>query len=335
MSEALSTKSCFQIIAFSYLEGTGMVPGGELLQVDPDKITKNPDNPRLIFREDEMEELLNSIKHTAIRVPLSVYRSGSKYVLLDGERRWRCAKKLNLKLVPVIVQPKPSKIENLLMMFNIHNVRVDWDLMPTAFKLGELRDLLKAEGLPYSPKDLATVTGMSMPSVRRALDLLELPLQYQKELIEEAKKPKREQKIKPDLFIEIFKSRNAIEKHVPEVFSEDVSPEDYVEAMYVKYKHGVIANVVKFRDISRIARSENAGVARGVAIPILRSLISEPALSIDDAFERTVKAAYERRDLVARTDSLADAYESIRDLQLDDELRLSIARLHRLLGDLL
>src|SRR5260370_9892804 len=93
-----------------------------------------------------MNDLLESIREVGIKVPVSVYSDGHKFTLLDGERRWRCAKKLNLKVVPAIVQPKPTRLENLLMMFNIHNVRVDWDLMPIALKLGEVREMLEKEG---------------------------------------------------------------------------------------------------------------------------------------------------------------------------------------------
>src|SRR4051794_25820591 len=113
-----------------------------LLEISPDSVKPNPDNPRLIFREDDMNELLQSIQEVGIRVPISVYADGKKYVLLDGERRWRCSKKLNLPTVPAHIQAKPSRLENLLMMFNIHNVRVDWDIMPMALKLAQVRDML-------------------------------------------------------------------------------------------------------------------------------------------------------------------------------------------------
>src|SRR5580704_15379413 len=114
---------------------------GMLQEIKPDKIRANPDNPRLVFREDEMQQLMDSIKEVGIKVPVSLYEDGSKFVLLDGERRWRCPKRLNLSAVPAIVQPKPDRLENILMMFNIHNVRVDWDPMPMALKLKDVQDL--------------------------------------------------------------------------------------------------------------------------------------------------------------------------------------------------
>lgn len=158
---------------------------GILREISPDKIRANPDNPRLVFREDEMQQLMDSIKEVGIRVPVSLYEDGSKFVLLDGERRWRCAKRLNLEVIPAIVQPKPSRLENILMMFNIHNVRVDWDPMPMALKLQLVKELLEREGKDAGAKALSAVTGVRLSSVRRALELLDLPQKYQTMLVRE------------------------------------------------------------------------------------------------------------------------------------------------------
>jgi ParB/RepB/Spo0J family partition protein len=187
-------------------------------------------SPRIVFREEEMTELLESIKEVGIKVPVSLYQDGQHYVLIDGERRWRCSKKLNLKTMPAIVQPKPTRLENLLMMFNIHNVRVDWDPMPMALKLSEVSNLLVKAGQPNTAKALSAVTGVPLASVRRALDLLDLPQKYQKLLIREAAKPRNEQKVKADLFIEIYKSLHAIERHTPEVL-EDIPKAEYIDVM--------------------------------------------------------------------------------------------------------
>ena len=120
------------------------------------------------------------------------YADGAHYVLIDGERRWRCAKRLNLKDVPSIVQPKPTRLENLLMMFNIHNVRLDWDLMPMALKLAEVRTMLEKSGKASDVKALSAITGVPSSTVKRAFDLLDLPAKYQKMLIKEAAKPRGE-----------------------------------------------------------------------------------------------------------------------------------------------
>lgn len=275
-----------------------------LQTVSPDEIRQNPDNPRLVFREEEMTQLMNSIREVGIKVPVSLYQDGKHYVLIDGERRWRCAKRLNLKAIPSIIQPKPTRLENLLMMFNIHNVRLDWDLMPMALKLAEVRDMLQKSGKAADVKALSAITGVPTPTVKRAFDLLDLPSKYQKMLLKEAEKPRSEQRIKPDLFIEIYKSLHAVERYTPEVF-EAVQKPEYVEAMVDKYMSGVVDNVVGFRELTKIARAERAGVDREHAIPTIIRLVRRKNYGIKDAFQDTVQAAYEQRDLASKLKSLS------------------------------
>jgi ParB family chromosome partitioning protein len=282
-----------------------------LQEINPDRIAPNPDNPRLIFREADMNALLESISEVGIKVPLSVYRDDQLFVLVDGERRWRCAKKLNLKVVPVIVQPKPSRLENLLTMFNIHNVRVDWDLMPAALKLKEVKALLESEGKSASPRNLAGITGVSLPTIRRALDLLELPERYQRMLLGEAEKPKDQQKVTVDLFVEVNKSKRVVKKYVPEVF-EHISEVEYVDAMVDKYAMGVVNNVVRFRDISKIARAERAGGSSIDVTPVIVDLIQKGEYKIEDAYKETVEYAYETRDITTRASNLAERLKKLK-----------------------
>ncbi|MBE3142983.1 MAG: ParB/RepB/Spo0J family partition protein [Planctomycetes bacterium] len=291
-----------------------------LEKISPDLIQQNPDNPRLIFREEDMQELLDSIKEVGIKVPVSLYSERNHYVLLDGERRWRCAKRLNLHEIPAIVQPKPTRLENLLMMFNIHNVRVDWDPMPMAMKLKEVRELLLEGGQSTNPKELAAVTGLSLASVRRALELLDLPKKYRDLLINESQKPRSSQQIKADLFIEIYKSFRVIEKHSPDVLSS-FSKAQYVEAMVEKYKEGVVDNVVSYRQVSKIARSELAGVAKPSTAPAIVRLVREKKYSIKDAYRDTVESAYQNRDLVSKLESLTERLSQIKTGSLASELK--------------
>lgn len=103
-----------------------------LREIPPDKIKRNPENPRLFFRDEEMDTLTASIKRYGIQVPITVYADGSDFILIDGERRWRCARKLNLPRIPALVQEKPTRLENLLLMFNIHALREQWDYLTIA-----------------------------------------------------------------------------------------------------------------------------------------------------------------------------------------------------------
>jgi ParB family chromosome partitioning protein len=282
-----------------------------LIDVDPDKIEPNPENPRLIFREAEMQQLLDSIREVGIQVPLTVFAKRSRYVLLDGERRWRCARRLNLATVPAIVQPAPGRLENILMMFNIHNVRENWELMPMARKLGEVQKMLVEAGRASRAKDLAGITGLSLPTVRRALELLELPQKYQTMLMKEAQKPRDEQVITADVFVEIFKARRAVQSYVPEVF-EEVSEREFVDSLVDKYSSNVVNNVVKFRDLGRIARAERAGGDADKVAPVIVDFIRTPDYKIEDAFHETVEADYRGRDIGTRARGLLERLQELR-----------------------
>src|SRR4051794_40169565 len=94
---------------------------GNVQLLAPSEIKPNPENPRLIFRADELQALEESISEQGILVPLTVFRTKTGHVILDGERRWRCSLRLGLPRVPVIVQPEPTRFQNILMMFAIHN----------------------------------------------------------------------------------------------------------------------------------------------------------------------------------------------------------------------
>ena len=275
----------------------------QLQDLNPDKLRPNPDNPRMFFREAEMIQLMNSIREVGIQVPITAYASGNHFILLDGERRWRCAKRLNLKTVPAIIQEKPSHLENLLMMFNIHNVREEWDLVAIAKKIGEIRDILKAGNRKHDEKTIASLTGVTLTTVKRSFEILDLPLKYQRMLLKEAEKPKVEQRIKPDLFLEIYKSVRTIDKYIPEVFDE-VGKTRFVDIMVGKYKKRVIDNVISFRDLSKIARAERAGVDRTIAIPTVVKLIRNRQYNIETAYHDTVEAAYLQRDLISKIEGL-------------------------------
>lgn len=308
----------------------------KLRQIPPAKIRANPDNPRLIFRELEMATLLDSIDTVGIQVALTVYESRNRYVLLDGERRWRCAKKLNLKVVPAIIQPKPSRLENILNMFNIHNVRVAWDLLPMAQKLAEVKEMLEAEGSSATPRDLAGITGVSLVSVKRAFEILALPAKYRRKLMREAEKPRDQQTITPDLFLEINKAKQTIKKYVPKVFDE-VSERQFMDSLVNKYEDGVISNVVAIRDISRIARAERAGKRADEVRPVLLRLSRDRRYTIERAYRDTVEGAYRARDVGSRAESLLERLRQLpRNCRLDQSVKESLlalrTELNRLLG---
>jgi ParB/RepB/Spo0J family partition protein len=171
-------------------------------QVPIDELEPNPHNPRLLFDELPLKELQDSIDRVGILVPLTVYRDSKRghYVILDGQRRWICASRLGLKRVPVNEVEEPSLVQNIVTMFQIHKLRADWELMPTALKLELLMKVTK----DTNNKRVAALTGLDEAVVVRCKKLLSYEKKYQEMMLD----PKPEQRPKADFFIELYPVRH-------------------------------------------------------------------------------------------------------------------------------
>lgn len=258
--------------------------------VDPNKLSKNPENPRLIFRQPELDALQDSIATQGILVPLTVYEDGSRLVLLDGERRWRCSIKLGLRSVPVIVQPKPDRLTNIMMMFAIHNARRDWDPLPTALKLQQLeREFTRRHKRSPSEIEIAGLASLSRGEVRRLKKLLALPGEYREELLLELEKPRHLQAITVDHVLETTKGVEALRK----VEIVNAKHEDGLrKAILGKFRSGIIDNTVAPRLLVRMAQSVKRGeVSLTTARSVTSRLQENASYSIRDAFRDSVEQA--------------------------------------------
>jgi ParB/RepB/Spo0J family partition protein len=257
-------------------------------EVSPDDIERNPENPRLIFRESELKELEDSIAAQGILVPLTVFEtSKKKLVILDGERRWRCARRLGLASIPVIVQPEPDQITNIMMMFAIHNTRREWDPLPTAFKLQELEKLYKdLEGQAPNEAQLAQIASMTRGEVRRLKNMLALPQKYLDELMEEAEKPRADQRVTVDHVLEATRGASALRKR--SVIDAE-GERRLTDAIVAKFKSGTINSTVQPRQLARIARAvERSELSEDAASKVVSRIIADADYSIQDAFEDSV-----------------------------------------------
>jgi ParB family transcriptional regulator, chromosome partitioning protein len=256
--------------------------------VSPTKLDRNDENPRLIFREDELLALQKSIEEQGILVPLTVFAEGRRFTLIDGERRWRCALKLGIKNVPVIVQPKPARLQNIMMMFAIHKARSDWDPLPTAHKLQELEDeLARQRGSRPSEADLAAAASLSRGEVRRYRTILALPKSFRDQLMSELEKPRAEQTLTVDHVLESTKGSLSLRKRNIIDRGEE---QRLNRALVKKFRDAVITNTVEPRKLARIARAvESKRVSRAAARTVVKRLIEDPKYTVDRAFRDSVE----------------------------------------------
>jgi ParB family transcriptional regulator, chromosome partitioning protein len=272
--------------------------------IDVDLIDRNPENPRIIFRPGELSQLTESIRKHGVQVPIAVYREGRRYVLIDGERRWRCSIKLNRTNIPALIQDKPDRLSNLLLMFNIHALREQWDLLTIAMKLPIVIDLLKnRNGREPTEREISSETGLLMGVVRRCKLLMALPEKHKQIILKELQKPKSEQKLTEDFFIEMERSLKTVERAMPSLVKE-LGKEAMRETLISKYKAGTISNRVDFRQIAKIARAERVSADPVQATKSLKKLFSDNQYSIENAYESSVAYAYDERDLLTRVNSL-------------------------------
>jgi len=89
-------------------------------------ILPNKNNPRLEFPQDELDRLADSIDQEGILVPIVVYEKNQKFVLVDGERRFLCARELGLETIPALITSERTERDVLQQMFNIHLIREPW-----------------------------------------------------------------------------------------------------------------------------------------------------------------------------------------------------------------
>ena len=315
---------------------TRTMPQGTLDHISPGFIVRNPDNPRLIFREDELDALMRSIHRRGVQVPIAVYKEGRKFVLIDGERRWRCASKLNLGAIPALIQERPTPLENLLLMFNIHALREQWDYLTIASKLPRVIELFeqKHEKKP-TESELSEETGLTRGQIRRCHLILNLPERYRGLLLEELRLPKNHQKLSEDFLLEMERALKTVQRCLPLAVPDLNGARD---VLISKYRGGTIRNVTDFRKLRKIATSvESLGIKKQVATLAIRKVIDpEKNVGIMDVFEQRFEAAYDTKRAIQSASSI---YAYLEELAAEnksppDSLKRALNKLWALLEQL-
>lgn len=123
---------------------------------------------RETFDEEELNNLSRSIAENGILLPILVRKKDESYEIIAGERRWRAAKKADLKTVPVII--KELDDQKALEIGLIENVQRA-DLNPIEESIGYQRLI---QEFAYTHEDIACSVGKSRSHITNILRLLEL-----------------------------------------------------------------------------------------------------------------------------------------------------------------
>lgn len=157
--------------------GLQAVAGAYFAEIPLDSITPNPRQPREIFDEEALNELVCSIKVVGLLQPVVVRQvSADRYELIMGERRWRASRLAGLEAIPAIVRATDD--EKLLLDALLENLhRSQLNPLEEAAAYDQL-----LQDFSCSHNELAERIGRSRAQVTNTLRLLKLPPVVQRRL---------------------------------------------------------------------------------------------------------------------------------------------------------
>lgn len=154
-----------------------LVAGAYFAELPVTAITANPRQPRQVFDEEAMAELVHSVKEVGLLQPVVVRSSGEDtYELIMGERRWRAMQGAGLDTIPAIVRNTDD--DDLLrdaLLENLHRAQLNPLEEAAAFQ-----QLLDDFGCTHD--ELASRIGRSRPQITNTIRLLKLSPAVQRRL---------------------------------------------------------------------------------------------------------------------------------------------------------
>ncbi|ARF56394.1 ParB/RepB/Spo0J family partition protein [Streptomyces gilvosporeus] len=150
-------------------QGVSEVAGAYFAEVPLDAITPNPRQPRKVFNDEELAELVISIKEVGLLQPVVVRQTEpERYELIMGERRWRACREVGLEKVPAIVRAtEDGKMLLDALLENLHRAQLNPLEEAAAYD-----QLLKDFSCTHD--ELADRIGRSRSQVTNTLRLLKL-----------------------------------------------------------------------------------------------------------------------------------------------------------------
>ncbi len=148
-------------------------PMSEMAEIEIINIIPNPSQPRTQFDEEALDELADSIRTLGVIQPVTVKRSGDKYIIISGERRWRAAQRADLTTLPAYIREVDD--ENLHAMALVENIqRQDLNAIEIALGMQRLIDECRLTQDALSEK-----VGKKRSTISNYMRLLKLPAEIQ------------------------------------------------------------------------------------------------------------------------------------------------------------
>ncbi len=154
--------------------------GAVYREIPPKQIQPNPNQPRTVFDDEQMSELVHSIREFGLMQPIVVRRlkeptaDGVAFQIVMGERRWRASQEVGLEAIPAIVrETADGDMLRDALLENIHRAQLNPLEEAAAYQ-----QLLEEFGVTH--EQLAAKLGRSRPLISNMIRLLKLPIPVQR-----------------------------------------------------------------------------------------------------------------------------------------------------------
>jgi ParB family transcriptional regulator, chromosome partitioning protein len=151
---------------------------GGLREIEIARIRPNPNQPRVQFDDDKIEELAQSIAERGVLQPILVRPEGDNFEIIAGERRWRAAQRARLHTIPAVVREiDEAGTAELALIENIQ--REDLNAIEEA---EGYRQLINRYG--HNQDDVGRLVHKSRSHIANLLRLLDLPQAVRQSLLQ-------------------------------------------------------------------------------------------------------------------------------------------------------
>ena len=226
-------------------------------------LVPDPTQPRQEFDVEEMGRLVKSIDEKGVLVPLIVERTNieDKYLVVDGERRYRASKELKLKEVPVQIVAQQSDGERMIMRFHLQDQHSNWSIFDRARAI-----LFFKESQGINNNQTAELLGISLRTVYLWTDILRLSKRSQAYIIK---------KRIPFSYAEKIRSFTIYYQKI-----SNLTPEDIEMKLIGKYENKIFGNVHDFWKLKQATKEKGSK-------SIMLKFLMNPQMTVINVLEGT------------------------------------------------
>ncbi len=291
----------------------------KIIDISISQIVRNDFNPRQRFVDTEEETLIESIISKGLLNPIIVYKrlKDDRYVILDGERRFRAFTKLKKKNISChVLEKEPTKLENFSIMFHIHNVREEWTdfsisqaLATVIIEMGkDIKKLQRQDKL-----ELSRITSLSEYKINKYLVFNYYPQTIiNKFLASELKeKDQRAKGMDPDILAEMYVPIKKIEALFPD-FIKKYPIKTIIDACIKKKAKKIVKANPEFRLLKKsLIATEKGNVRKEVMYEKLETFVTNIQVTPQTIFEETSESIYQVESIIKKTDSVIREIENL------------------------